>query len=325
MTRKLLNGALILSLALWSGMAAAVAGGYPQRPIHVIVPYAAGSVGEVVGQLVAQGVEGRLGQRFLIETRPGAGGNIGAGVVAKAAPDGYTLLLGATNNFSINQYLYQTMDFDPLMAFTPVTLVADVPSVIFVNGKLPVSSLKEFVAYARAHPGQVNFASPSAGTTPHLAGELLNQLAGIHMVHVAYRGAGPAMAALVGGEVQMYMVGAAAGTRYLSSGAIKALAVAAAHPISALPNVPTTAEAGFPKFLASNWWGLAAPKGTSPAVIGAIYEAVAAAEAQPQFQNRFATLGLVPVASTPDEFEKRMTADAKLWSRTIKTAGLHLE
>lgn len=323
--RNTLASSLAACLLLGSGIAARSAEPYPQRPIHVIVPYASGSVGEVVGQLMARSIEGPLGQRVLVETKPGAGGNIGASLVAKAAPDGYTLLLGATNNFSINQYLYRGMDFDPLTAFAPITEVVDVPSVIFVNGALPVTTLKDFVAYARAHPGQVNFASPSAGTTPHLAGELLNQLAGIHMIHIAYRGAGPAMTALVAGEVQMYMVGAVAGKPYLASGKIKALAVAASQRVAALPNVPTTAEAGFPKFLASNWWGLAAPKGTSPAVIDKLNRTIATAMAQPQLQEQVARLGLVPVADTPATFGQRIVADAKLWSKTIKAAGLHLE
>jgi tripartite-type tricarboxylate transporter receptor subunit TctC len=297
---------------------------YPSKIIHIIVPYAPGSVGDTTARLVAAAIEPRLGQRVLVETRPGAGGNIGAAAVASAAPDGHTLLLGATNNFAINQFLYSSMTFDPMTAFAPIMLVADVPSVIFVSGAVPASTFRDFVEYARANPGKLNFASPSAGTTPHLAGELLNQLAGIRMVHVPYRGAGPAMLALVAGEVQMYMVGLVSGQPHLASGKIKALAVAAPQRLPGLPDVPTTAEAGFPQFKASNWWGLAAPKGTPRPIIERLNREIAAALTEPGLKARFEEAGLVPVASSPEAFAAQIREDAALWQKTIQSAGLTL-
>ena len=321
---RILRQFAVLALLAFGIAAPVAAQDYPSKIIHIIVPYAPGSVGDTTARLVAAAIEPRLGQRVLVETRPGAGGNIGAAAVASAAPDGHTLLLGATNNFAINQFLYSSMTFDPMTAFAPIMLVADVPSVIFVSGAVPASTFRDFVEYARANPGKLNFASPSAGTTPHLAGELLNQLAGIRMVHVPYRGAGPAMMALVAGEVQMYMVGLVSGQPHLASGKIKALAVAAPQRLPGLPDVPTTAEAGFPQFKASNWWGLAAPKGTPRPIIERLNREIAAALTEPGLKARFEEAGLVPAASSPEAFAARIREDAALWQKTIQSAGLTL-
>lgn len=321
---RILRQFAVLALLAFGIAAPVAAQDYPSKIIHIIVPYAPGSVGDTTARLVAAAIEPRLGQRVLVETRPGAGGNIGAAAVASAAPDGHTLLLGATNNFAINQFLYSSMTFDPMTAFAPIMLVADVPSVIFVSGAVPASTFRDFVEYARANPGKLNFASPSAGTTPHLAGELLNQLAGIRMVHVPYRGAGPAMLALVAGEVQMYMVGLVSGQPHLASGKIKALAVAAPQRLPGLPDVPTTAEAGFPQFKASNWWGLAAPKGTPRPIIERLNREIAAALTEPGLKARFEEAGLVPVASSPEAFAAQIREDAALWQKTIQSAGLTL-
>lgn len=321
---RILRQFAVLALLAFGIAAPVAAQDYPSKIIHIIVPYAPGSVGDTTGRLVAAAIEPRLGQRVLVETRPGAGGNIGAAAVASAAPDGHTLLLGATNNFAINQFLYSSMTFDPMTAFAPIMLVADVPSVIFVSGAVPASTFRDFVEYARANPGKLNFASPSAGTTPHLAGELLNQLAGIRMVHVPYRGAGPAMLALVAGEVQMYMVGLVSGQPHLASGKIKALAVAAPQRLPGLPDVPTTVEAGFPQFKASNWWGLAAPKGTPRPIIERLNREIAAALTEPGLKARFEEAGLVPVASSPEAFAAQIREDAALWQKTIQSAGLTL-
>jgi len=321
---RILRQFAVLALLAFGIAAPVAAQDYPSKIIHIIVPYAPGSVGDTTARLVAAAIEPRLGQRVLVETRPGAGGNIGAAAVASAAPDGHTLLLGATNNFAINQFLYSSMTFDPMTAFAPIMLVADVPSVIFVSGAVPASTFRDFVEYARANPGKLNFASPSAGTTPHLAGELLNQLAGIRMVHVPYRGAGPAMMALVAGEVQMYMVGLVSGQPHLASGKIKALAVAAPQRLPGLPDVPTTAEAGFPQFKASNWWGLAAPKGTPRPIIERLNREIAAALTEPGLKARFEEAGLVPVASSPEAFAAQIREDAALWQKTIQSAGLTL-
>lgn len=321
---RILRQFAVLALLAFGIAAPVAAQDYPSKIIHIIVPYAPGSVGDTTARLVAAAIEPRLGQRVLVETRPGAGGNIGAAAVASAAPDGHTLLLGATNNFAINQFLYSSMTFDPMTAFAPIMLVADVPSVIFVSGAVPASTFRDFVEYARANPGKLNFASPSAGTTPHLAGELLNQLAGIRMVHVPYRGAGPAMLALVAGEVQMYMVGLVSGQPHLASGKIKALAVAAPQRLPGLPDVPTTAEAGFPQFKASNWWGLAAPKGTPRPIIERLNREIAAALTEPGLKARFGEAGLVPVASSPEAFAAQIREDAALWQKTIQSAGLTL-
>jgi tripartite-type tricarboxylate transporter receptor subunit TctC len=303
----------------------ATADEFLRRPPTIIVPYAAGSTGDTVARLISEAMEAGVGQRILVETRGGAGGNIGAAAVARAAPDGHTLLLGATSNFAINQFLYKDMGFDPLTDLVPVNLVADVPSFIFTSGTVPATTLGEFVAWAKANRGKVNYGSPGAGTTPHLTAELLNQAAGLGMQHVAYRGAGPAITATLAGEVQLYLVGLLGGKPHLASGKMRVLAVASKERQASMPDVPTTAEAGYPQVVGSNWWGLAAPKGTPPALIDRWDAEVRKALEKPTLRTRFEELGLVPLGIGPKPFAERVSGEAATWKDIVQKSGITLD
>lgn len=302
----------------------ALAQSWPSEPVHIVVPYAPGSTGEVVARLVGEAIEPELGQPVVVETRPGGGGNVGAAEVANAEPDGHTLLLAATNNLAINQFLFD-LPFDPMEAFEPVTNVLDVPSVIISNPSVPAETLQEFVDYAKAHPGELSYASPSIGTTPHLAVEQLKQMTGIDLVHIPYGGGGPAVTGLLSNEVQLYLVGSVLAKPHIESGAANGLAVGSKERLATLPDVPTTAEAGFEDYRPSNWWGLAAPKGTPQEVIDRLHDLVAGALEDPELQARLTELGLVPIGSSPEEFAEQIRAEAELWSKTIEAGGITIQ
>ena len=295
---------------------------YPERPITVIVPYAAGGAGDVAIRAVAEPMEAALGQRLVVTARPGAGGNLGAQAVATAEPDGYTLLLGAINNFVINQFLFRNMSFDPLTALLPVVRVADVPSVLFTHPSVPAKTLPAFIAYAKANPGKLNFGSPSFGTTPHLSVERLKLASGIDLVHVPFQGAPPAVQALLRNDIQLYLGGVAVGQGHIEAGTIRALAVSSGSRLAALPDVPTITESGLADFGASNSWVLAAPKGTPPAVVERLHKAVSAALGAKAVQERFAKLGFIANAQSPADLAAGLKLEAAAWGDVIKKAGI---
>ena len=298
---------------------------FPERPITVIVPYAAGGAGDVIMRLIAEPMEKTLGQPIVIDARSGGGGMIGAKAVASAAPDGHTLMMGATNNFVINQFMFRKTSFDPLTEFVPITRVAVVPSVMYMNPSVPAKTLGEFVSYARANPGKLSYASPSVGSTPHLSIERLKQLTGIELVHVPYRGAPPAMQALITGDVQLYLAGWGVGRAFVESGKAKALAVASDTRLPNLPNIPTAGESGVPGYVAENWWGLAAPKGTPSAAIDALHAAVKVALQDPAVAKKLDELGFLPGGEPPAQFAKDAKAEAEIWKQTVEKGGLAVD
>ena len=298
---------------------------FPDRPVTVIVPYAAGGAGDTIMRLIAEAMEKKLGQPIVIDARGGGGGMIGAKAVASAAPDGHTLMMGATNNFVINQFMFPKTSFDPLTEFVPITRVAVVPSVMYMNPSVPVKTLGEFVAYAKANPGKLSYSSPSVGTTPHLAVERLKQLTGIELVHVPYRGAPPAMQALITGDVQLYLAGWGVGRAFVESGKAKVLAVASEKRLPNVPDVPTAGESGVPGYVAENWWGLAAPKGTPQAAIDAIHAAIKAALADEAVAKKLNELGFLPGGETPAQFAKAAKAEADIWRETVAKGKLAVD
>jgi len=316
----------VLALVALSAPALA-ADQYPSKPITVVVPYGAGSLADLVPEVIQPALEADLGQRILLDHRPGAGGNIGSDLVRTAAPDGYHLLLAATNNLVINQYLYAgKMGFDPLTSFAPVSMIVDVPLMITVNPSLPAATMKEFVAYGQAHPGGLNFGSPGAGTIPHLATEILGRSLGIKAVHIAYKGGGPALAALLGGELQFMFIGFGTVADQVRAGALRPIALAADRRLAALPDVPTFAEAGYPNLgTPGNWWSLVAPKGTDPAIVTRLAAAVRKAVTSPEAQAKYARFGLLPVGSTPEDFAARLPGEAAKWQKIVAELGLSLE
>jgi tripartite-type tricarboxylate transporter receptor subunit TctC len=301
----------------------AMAAGFPDRPITVIIPYAAGGAGDTIMRMLSPVMERELGQPLVIDNRAGGGGTIGAQAAAKAASDGTTLMLGATNNFVINQFLFPKTSFDPLEKFALITKVADVPSVLYASLSAP-ATLGEFIAYAKANPGKLSYASPSVGTTPHLAVERLKQLTGIELVHIPYRGAPPAMQALIANEVQLYLAGWGVGRAQVETRRVRALAVASAERVPNVP-LPTAIESGVAGYVASNWWGLAAPHGTPQPILDKIFRAVTAALVDPAVSKRLDQLGFIPVGNTPGQFSEQAKAEAKVWAETIARGKLAIE
>ncbi len=317
-----------MSCALALAALAPAAGGaqpYPSKPIRLVNPFAPGGTGEIAFRLIAPELEERFGQRIVIEHRTGAGGNIGAEAVAAAAPDGYTLLLGTTNIFSVNKFVFANMRFDPQKALDPITILADVPSVFYVHPSVPANTLQEFAAWVRSAPGRVNYASPGKGTTPHLNVELLAQSHDLRLVHVPYRGLQPAMAAVLANEVQLYLAGYGAGQGHLKAGKLKALAVGGRERLPALPDVPTAIESGFKDFTASNWFALAAPAGTPPAVIERWAAEMRRVLQRPELQRRFGELGLIPGGNSPAELVRQIAQEAKIWEKVVRAAGIDPE
>jgi tripartite-type tricarboxylate transporter receptor subunit TctC len=298
---------------------------WPDKPVRLVVPYGAGAMGDVVSRLLAEELRPKLGQPVLVDNRPGAGGNIGSAAVARAEPDGYTVLVGATNNFVINQYLYKGMGFDPAQALEPVTILVDVPSVIFIPAILPAKSFDEFVRYARANKGELNFGSPGAGTTPHLSAALINKTRDLGMTHVPYKGSAAGIQALLANQVQFYMGGAGLGAEHVKAGRLRALAISGNQRSAALPDTPTFQEAGLGDINASNYWAVAVPKGTSPQIVHKLYEAFAASLLAPQSKARFAKLGITPVGTTPAETARRFREEAAFWAKAVREMNVRID
>jgi tripartite-type tricarboxylate transporter receptor subunit TctC len=304
--------------------ARARAAGYPERPIRVISPYAAGGVGENIIHLLGVSMEPRLGQKLVLEAKPGASGNLGTEDVARAPPNGETVLIAATNNFVINQFV-MTMTFDPLQSLAPIAKAAEVPLVLFANPAVPARTLGDFIAYAKAHPGTVNYGVPSLGTVNHLLMERLKQATGAEITCIPYRGSPPAVLALLKNEIQIFPIGLAAVGSNLRDGKLTALAVATPQRVPMLPDVPTIAESGFPGFAAANWFGLAAPAGTPDAILDTLADAVAAAQSTDLVKDRFATLGMLVPNLSRLEFAASLQAEAAFWRETVQRGHISIE
>lgn len=298
---------------------------YPDKPVRIVVPYVGGAMGDVVSRLLADEMRPKLGQPVLIDNRPGAGGNIGTAAVAGAEPDGYTLVVGATNNFVINQFLYRGMGFDPLEKLAPVTILVDVPSVIFSPAQVPAKTFAEFAQWAKANKGRVNFGSPGAGTTPHLSAALISKTRELGMTHIPYKGASQVVTALLANEVQFYMGGAGLGAQHVKAGKLHALAVSNDRRVAALPDTPTFKEVGLGDIKASNYWAVAVPQGTPNDVVQRLYQAFRAALTAPSAQERFAKLGVVPVGTTPAETAQRWREEAEYWGKAVKEMAVRID
>ena len=297
---------------------------YPQRAIKMIVPFPPAGATDIVGRIVAQKLGERLGQSVVVENRPGAGGTIGSDIVAKSAPDGYTLLMATSSTHSIGPAL-QKLSYDPVRDFAPILHVASVPNVLVVSPTLPVSSVKELIAYAKARPGKLNFASSGVGTIVHLNGELFNMLAGIEMVHVPYKGTALSIPDLANGGVAMLFDSLASVLPHVKSGKAKPLAMNAPHRSPLLPEVPTLAEAGMPAFDRYTWFGMFAPAGTPPDVVRKLQAETVAALKSPDLRERFDAVGAEPVGSTSEQFLERIRSDAARWAEVIKTANVKVQ
>lgn len=313
-----------LALMLPLLAAPAAAQDYPDKPIRVVLTYTAGGVSDGIVRLLAPKMEEVLGQKLIVEAKPGAAGNIGVTEVAKSPPDGYTLVVTATNNFAINQFTMK-MSIDPLVALAPVAKLADVPLVLFSTPAVPAKNFAQFMDYVKANPGKVNFGSPAPGTVNHLLLERVKQVRGLNMQHIPYRGSPQAAMALLQNDIQLFTVGYAAGVGHLKEGKFTALAVATEQRLPELPEVPTLSESGLPGFTGANWWGMAAPAGTPEPVIRKIREAVSAALREPNVIERYKALGLVIPKESGEQFAASLKAEAAQWSDTVKKGNITVE
>ena len=312
--------AIALAVPLWAGAEA-----YPSKPIRFVVPYPPGGPLDTVARLVGQRVSESVKQPVLVENKPGAGGNIGADQVAKAAPDGYTLLMGAVATHAINPALYSGIPYDAQKDFIPVTQIASTPNVLVVNPSLPVHTVQEFIAYAKAHPGELNFGSGSTGSAGHLAGELFKSMAGVQMTHVPYKGAAPAMTDLIGGRLQLMFDNLASSLVQIKAGKVRALAVTTAKRTELAPELPTIAESGLSGFDINTWFGLFVPAGTPPAIVERLHgEFVKALEA-PEVRSKMLALGAEPVGSTPGEFAQYIRSEAVKYAKLVKASGAKVD
>jgi len=322
--RQLLCAGVAASLAGFDGTVARSKAHYPERPIRVIVPSGAGGVGDAAMRVLAPSMEQKLGQRLVIESKPGAAGNIGTLDVVRAAPDGYTILVAATHNFVINQFLMK-MSFEPLAALTPVAKIAEIPLVLCSNPLVPARDLAEFIAYAHAQRGGLNYGSPGKGTVNHLLIENLKATTGIEITHVPYRGSPPATMAVLANDIQLFAVGLAAVAGHLREGKLTAIAVTANERLPMLPDVPTVMEAGFPSLAISNWWGMAVPKGTPDLIISLLSRAVSEALIDSTVIEHFAALGMRVPTQSRDQFVNSLSSEADLWSGIIQRGKITIE
>jgi tripartite-type tricarboxylate transporter receptor subunit TctC len=293
---------------------------YPTRPVRILVGFAAGGTSDIVGRLLSQWLSERLGQQFIVENRPGASTNIATEAVARSAADGYTLLLiGGVN--TINATLFDKLNFDFLRDIAPVASVFETPLVMEVNPSVPVHTIPEFITYAKDNVGKLNMGTPGVGTPPHVAGELFKMMAGVDMVHVPYRGTGPMLTDLIGGQVQVAFDPLPASIEHIRAGKLRALAVTTASRSDALPGIPSASES-VPGYVASNWYGFAAPKNTPPEIVGKLNAEINAALADPKMRARLAELGGTPFASSPTDFAKFVADDTAKWAKVIQAANI---
>jgi tripartite-type tricarboxylate transporter receptor subunit TctC len=297
---------------------------YPSKPVRLVVPFPAGGTTDLLARAAAQKLSETWGQQVIVDNRPGAAGNIGSELVAKAAPDGYTLLMGTVGTHAINPSLYAKMPYDHVKDFVPVILVAGVPNVLVVNPGLPVNSVAELIAYAKANPGKLNFASSGSGTSIHLSGELFKAMTGVEMTHVPYKGSAPALTDLIGGQVQLMFDNLPSSLAFIKAGKLRALGVTSAARAVALPDTPAVADT-VPGFEASSWFGILAPAGTPRDVVMKINAETAKWLASPDAKEKLASQGANAAGGSPDVFVKHIQTETAKWAKVVKDSGAKVD
>ena len=301
---------------------ASLAQTYPDRPVHLIIPFPPGGVADVIARPIADRLSRTLGQPVIVESRAGATGTLGAAFVAHSAPDGYTLLLGTTNEIAMSPTLYQSLPYDPTTAFAPITPVAVFPNVLVVGKDTPFKTLADLIAAARDKPDSLTFASSGIGSTNHLSAELFKREANVKVLHVPYRGGGPALIDVAGGHVTAMFATLPSAVTLIRGGTLRALAVTGLHRSPILPDVPTAIEAGLPGLVVTTWNGVLAPAGTPPEILERLHKALAEAVAEPSLKETFAAVGAETELITPPEFVARIRTDFDRWSSVIRQAGI---
>ena len=330
--RSALAGGALLAIGIVASGLATADDKWPTRPVRIVVPFAAGGTTDLLARAMAPELAKALGESFIVDNRPGAGGNIGADLVAKAQPDGYTLLMGTVGTHGINRALYPKLSFDPVKDFSPITLVAAVPNVLVMQTEKAkdrgIGNLQDFIKYAKDHPGKLNMASSGNGTSIHLAGELFQSMTGTKMVHSPYKGSGPALMDMVGGTMDVMFDNLPSAIQQIRAGKLKALAVTSAKRSPALPDVPTIAEAGGPQlagYEASSWFGLLAPAGTPPQIVDRLQQDVAKALGTPAVREKLEAQGAIPGSTTPQQFAAHIVAEHAKWAEVVKASGAKVD
>jgi len=297
---------------------------YPNKFVRFIVPYAPGGSSDVLARALGQKLGDALGQSFVIDNRPGAGSMIGTDVAAKATPDGYTLILSDMPH-TINPSIHAKVPYDPVRDFSPVTIIGVSPMFLFANPSLGVQNVKDFIALAKSQPGKISIASGGTGATTHLAAELLQSHAGIRLIHVPYKGAGPALTDVVGGQVPVTFTSMATAAPFAKSGRLRILGVTSAKRLPAFPDVPTFEESGVPGLVFEHWWGVMAPAATPRTIVDKLHDAITKALAAPDLRERFAALAVEPRTNTPEQFRALLASDLQRWAKVVKDAGIKPE
>jgi tripartite-type tricarboxylate transporter receptor subunit TctC len=328
LTRRALLAAAAAGAAARTALAQTGAAGaaWPTHPVKIVVPFAPGGTTDILARAIAPELSRAFGQQFIVENRAGAGGNVGSEVVAHSPPDGYTLLMGTVGTHGINRALYAKLPYDPIKDFAPVTMVAGVPNVMEMQTEKAraygINDVKDFVRYAKSHPGKLNMASSGSGTSIHLAGELFKSMAGLYMVHVPYRGSGPALMDMVGGQMDVMFDNLPSSLPHIKAGKLKALAVTSRQRSAVLPDVPTVEEAaGLKGFDATSWFGLLAPAGTSPDIVNRIQQEVSKSLQTAAVKDKLLSQGAIPGGNSPAEFARHIDAEHRKWAQVVKVSG----
>jgi len=313
---------LLLSLLICTSV---FAQSYPSKPVRLIVPFAPGGATDVIGRLTALKLSDGLGQQVTVDNRPGANGNIGTEMAAKATPDGYTLVMSYDGTLAINPSVYRKMPFDPQKDLVPIGAVGQLPLLMLVNAEFPAKSVAEFIAWAKANPGKVNYSGAGYGSSGHLAAELLRQRTGIEIVHVNYKGGGQAVTDLLGGQIQMLMTGLTTVEGHIKSGKLRPLAFTSSKRIPGLPEVPTFTEAGYPGLVSYSWYGILGPVGTPAEVVKKVNAEINKLLLQQDVRDRLSALGVEPLGGTPEHFAQMIRDDSTKWAKVVKEAAISIE
>jgi tripartite-type tricarboxylate transporter receptor subunit TctC len=325
MSIRVVLAACCLGVLAPADHAQSAAQSYPARPVRWIVPFAPSGPTDIMSRAVAEKLSQRLGQPFVVDNRPGAGGNIGAEVVAKSAPDGYTLMIGHVGTHAINSTLYPKIAFDPVRDFTPITLIATLPLALVVNAALPFKDAKQLIAHAKAHPGQLNFASAGNGGPTHLTGELLKSSAGIDIVHVPYKGNAAALTDLIAGRVQMMFSNMLTSMPHVRAGKLRAIGISSPERSPQAPDLPTIAESGVPGFSAVPWYGVLGPAALPAPIVAKLNAEIGHALAAPDMHQRFVAQGVDLQSSTPEQFGALIKSEILKWRKVVRESGAKVD
>jgi tripartite-type tricarboxylate transporter receptor subunit TctC len=312
----------LVAAALVTPLSHAQTEAYPSRPVRMIVPFPPGGSTDIMARVVAQKLTEKLGQQVIVDNRGGAGGTIGMNIAAKAPPDGYTLMMSTSITHTVGASLYAKLPYNVLTDFAPITLAASVPLLFVVNPGVPAKSVKELIQLAKAKPGQLNYASPGSGTSGHLAAEMFKSMAGVDIVHVPYKGGGPAVVDLIGGQVQMLILSAVATLPHVKTGKLRALAVTGLARSPKLPDIPTVSESGLPGYEVVLWYGVSAPAKTPASIVNRLNQDIVAIMQSTEMRERLASEAGQPVGNTPEQFEKIIRADVAKWAKIVRESGI---